>query len=437
MDNIPFINYLACIISRLTYFDNTDFLEKYTQSMNIQYLSKQLPKIKNIDEKNIFIPKTTHLLEISKSINSINYKKVVSFDSNNVKYIIISTSNFSSVYLIADKRSNSIFIAFRGTSSLKSGLSYLKITSILPFNVCDKNNDGYLVGIYKIVSEIFYTISEGIHFLINSFLQNNNVKLITTGHSLGGGCAQIFSYLWIKINPFSKICCITFGSPRVMNNSLIQKYIKLINKGKIQFKRIVTYGDPFAELPLNIKFLSPNKSFFHIDDTSDKLETFVVFCNNYKKTRKVICTSKNKTKRSRPKPRPSINNHSSYLSINYDKAAQGLTNLKKEIHRDTKLNTICRIIVGGENEPCKVSFFNLQNIKTPYKTFIKNITMKISKKLLTDYKHQDIYMNSEIFNELIKQSSIIDKDNLNPLKTDKYIDINEYIKNPNKKLMCL
>lgn len=434
MEDISLIIYLACIISRLVYFDNTNFLEKYTQIMNIQYLSKQLHKIKNIDEKHIFFPKTNHLLEISKSINSINYKNVDVLDSKDVKYIIISTSNFSSIYLIADKRTNTIFIAFRGTSSLKSGLSYLKITSILPFNVCDNNNDGYLVGIFKIVSEIFYTITEGIHFLLNHFLQNKNVKLITTGHSLGGGCAQIFSYLWIKMNPSSSICCITFGSPRVMNDSLIKKYIKLLNKDKIQFKRIVTYGDPFAELPFNIQYLSPNKTYFHIDEMSDKLNKVALFCSNYKKTRKLICNPKNTTKRAKP----SMKNHGNYLSINYDKAAQGLTNLKKEIHRGTNfLFTICRIIIGGENEPYRVSFFNLQNIKTPYKTVIKNITMKISKKILTDYKHQDIYMNSDIFNELIKQSSILEKDNLNPLKTDKYIDINEYIREPNKKLLCL
>ena len=72
MENISLITYLACIISRLSYFDNTNFLEKYTQIMDITYLSKQLHKIKDIDNQNIFTPKIQNILQINKSINSIN-----------------------------------------------------------------------------------------------------------------------------------------------------------------------------------------------------------------------------------------------------------------------------------------------------------------------------------------------------------------------------
>ena len=56
----------------MSYFDNTNFLEKYTQIMDITYLSKQLHKIKDIDNQNIFTPKIQNILQINKSINSIN-----------------------------------------------------------------------------------------------------------------------------------------------------------------------------------------------------------------------------------------------------------------------------------------------------------------------------------------------------------------------------
>ena len=114
-----------------------------------------------------------------------------------------------------------------------------------------------------------------------------------------------------------------------------------------------------------------------------------------------------------------------------------MTDLKKEIHRGHMLDTVCRIIIGGNNDPSSVSFYNLQKIKTPDSTFIESIKEKLSKKILTDYKHQDIYMNTDIFNKLITQSSVMEEDNLNPLKTDNYINIDEYINKLNKKLICI
>jgi hypothetical protein len=435
MEEISLITYFACIISRLVYFNNNNFLEKYRQIMDISNLSNQLIKIKHVNAVNIFKPKINNILQISDKINKINYAdnpfKIV--ESKNVKYIIISTSNYSSVYLIADKRTNTIFIAFRGTSSIKSGLSYTKITSSLPFRTCNQTKDGYLLGIFKIVSEIFYTISEGIHFLSNGFLKSKNSKLITTGHSLGGGCAQIFSYLWIKKHPSSTICCITFGSPRVMNGHLMEKYIKLINNHKIQFERIVTDGDPFPKIPPKTIGTSETRTYYHVDDMDTKLQKNALFCSNYKKTKKLHCDVKNKTKRAKI----NIKNHGNYLSINYDKAGQGLTDTKKEINRDSQYNTICRIIIGGDDDQPKVSFFNLQEIKTFNAGILKNITMKLSKTILTDYKHQDVYMNKAIFNKLIKESSIINKDDLNPLKTDNYVNVTEQIGKPKETLVCV
>ena len=168
MGEIPLITYLSCIMSRLAYFNNDQFLNKYVEIFNISELSGQFKKLKNLNfsKTDIFGLKTDNLLEISKQINKINYthKTDSNLSSSDIKYIIISTSNYSSVYLVADKRTNIIFIAFRGTSSIKSMLSYAKLTSFLQFITCNKktSKNGYMLGIFKIVGEIFYTISEGI-----------------------------------------------------------------------------------------------------------------------------------------------------------------------------------------------------------------------------------------------------------------------------------
>jgi hypothetical protein len=42
------------------------------------------------------------------------------------------------------------------------------------------------------------------------------------------------------------------------------------------------------------------------------------------------------------------------------------------------------------------------------------VIKKIKKRFTTDYKHQDIYMNTAIFNKLLKKSVALDDDNMNP-----------------------
>lgn len=437
--NISFVSYYACIISRLAYFNNDNFLQKYLQIMNIKYLENELNQFKNINISSIFDHHITNqnIVKISKEINYINYhnKRDKNIKTQYFKYFIISTSNYSSVYIIGDKRSNTIFVGFRGTSSPKSSLAYLKTSSILPYKICKKNNNRYLLGIYKIVTEIFYTINECINYIHNHFFNGEKIKLITTGHSLGGACAQIFSYLWASTTPTISIACITFGSPRVMNYNLVKKYNKLIKNKKIYFERIITDGDPFAKLPFHNINLPRIVKYYHVDDQNKHLNEHALFCSNYKKTKKLTCNLKSKTKRAKIDKK----NHGNYLAINYAKASQGLTNFKKEIKRNQYLNTICRIIIGGNSEETKVVFFDLQQLKTPHdNNFFSNMTRKIKKIIKTDYKYPDIYMNTSIFNMLIEKSDIIDNKNRNPLTTDNYVNVIDLIQDkPNKLLNCL
>ena len=288
---IPLLSLLSIIMARLSYFDNTHFLNKYLQICNIPELNNQIINLKNENITNIFDLKIKNMITINKKINKINYTDQKKLSSKNVQYICISTSNFSSVYIVADKLMNTIFICFRGTYSVKSGLSYLKLSSITPTNICKDSDDGYLLGVFKIIAEIFYTITESIHYLSTYFLKTTNFKLITTGHSLGGGGASIFAYLWVKQNPTLKITCITFGSPRVMNGPLIKKFNKLIHGKIIMFKRYITNGDPFAKLPITSKKFE--NSYYFPDDYDESLNFVAITCKNIKKTHKVLCNLKN------------------------------------------------------------------------------------------------------------------------------------------------
>jgi hypothetical protein len=418
----PLISYISSILSRLSYMNNTNFLHYYDEIFKVPELRDQLHKIKEVDDKDIFEPIINNIDKINNKINTITKKHLVHKvdDSSNVKYISISTSNYSSVYIVADKLMNTIFIAFRGTYSIKSALAYFKLTSIEPYKICKNNPSGLLLGIFKIVGEIFYTIKESIHFLSSTFLKNKNYKLVSTGHSLGGGCSQIFSYFLIKQNPKIKITCVTFGGPRVMNEHLVNIFNNFIERNIIMFRRYVTNGDPITLLPLTTK--RGNVSYYHPDEVNDKMINTAIVCKNVKKTQRVLCNLRNKTK----KHKPNLKFHGMYLGVSYDGAGEDITKITKEIIR-YRGNTVCRIIFGGNNEKSRAVFSLLDDLKTKTQThsIINEVITKLKKKFTTDYKHQDIYMNTTIFNKLLKKSVVLEDDNLNPTLFTELVEIEQ------------
>ena len=420
--DIPLISYISSILSRLSYMNNTNFLHYYDEIFKVKELRDQLHKIKEVDDKDIFDPIVNNIDIINKKINTITKKHLIhkSDDSSNVKYISISTSNYSSVYIVADKLTNTIFIAFRGTYSLKSALAYFKLTSIEPYKICKNNPGGLILGIFKIVGEIFYTIKESIHFLSSTFLKTKNYKLVSTGHSLGGGCSQIFSYFLVKQNPKIKITCVTFGGPRVFNKYLVDKFNNYIERNIIMFKRYVTNGDPITLLPLTRK--KGNDSYYHPDEENNKMDYTAIVCRNVKKTQKALCNLRNKSK----KQKPDLKFHGTYLGVSYSGAGEDILKTTKEIVRSHG-NTVCRIIFGGNNEKTRAVFFLLDDLKTKTKTndIVSEVITRLKKTFTTDYKHQDIYMNTRIFNDLLKKSVVLDDDNMNPTLFTELVEIDQ------------
>jgi hypothetical protein len=434
--DIPLITHTCAILSRLSYMDNSKFLRNYIEIFDIPELTKQLHKIKQIDVLNIFEPKINDISIINKQINEIIQKKYKdqTFNSSNVKYISISTSNYSSVYIVADKRLNTIFVCFRGTYSIKSAVSYLKLTSITPYKTCKGSNKGVLLGILKIIGEIFYTITESINFLSKNFLESTNYKLVTTGHSLGGGCSILFSYLIAKQNIKKSIVCLTFGAPRVMNKASINQFNKFVENNRILFRRYVENGDPISLLPFTTN--SGNNSYYHPDDKNEKMDYLAFSCENNKKTRKVNCNLYNKTKRKKPH----VKYHSNYIGVSYKNAGENLTNTKKEIQRNNENNesTICRITSGGDNEKFKAAFFELDQLKNKQTNKQNYFTRKLTKlkhTFTTNYKEQDVYMNKNNFEKILKESTELEEKNFNPLVFDKLVEINHLDKKPS--LYCL
>jgi hypothetical protein len=196
------------------------------------------------------------------------------------------------------------------------------------------------------------------------------------------------------------------------------------------FKRYINNGDPFAKLPITSKKFE--NSYYFPDDYDNSLDFVAITCRDNKKTRKIRCNLKTKTN----KRKIDIKYHGVYLGISYKSAANNISDLNKEIKRDSNDDTICRIIIGGNNENFKAVFFNLNDAKIKKQGIISSKISKIKKTFFKiDYKHQDIYINKKMFEKLIKNSSELDNTNLNPLISEKLVKIQH--NNPKQDLICI
>ena len=260
-----------------------------------------------------------------------------------------------------------IFVSFRGTYSPKTAASYTKLSSITPTQL--SNGDGFLFGIYKLVMEVSHCIIEGIFDLKQRRFKDKRVSIITCGHSLGGGMATIFSYVWKLISVelssrfevFSEIGCISIGAPRIFNTSASDRYCQLVEKGKIHYRRITNIGDPVSALPLS-KFM-----FQHPCSTNQKARAgiyqecrsnakgsypFVSISDN-----PLTCSSTGTKNTTTPAA------HMLYLNISFVKAlnpVQFLTGLGPD-SIEVK-NPQARIVFYNEN--IKEVFFNMEDVRS-------------------------------------------------------------------------
>jgi len=330
--DVHFISFLGAVLSRLAYFDDNKFLDKYSQIMGPVIQPKILQAINNVasnnlgallDDETIFgLNKTTTdifsnyeyqfrgknfidfiNLNMPQNINIINGDLTGNLDlkipgqktvPGTVKYISISWSNYGEIYVVADKRmSNTIFLIFRGPYSVKAAALFSNPSSLIPLTVCKDSQskpETFLYGIFKASSEMIHTIIETIRYLATDFLgatTPNSVKIFTTGHSLGAAMCTNFAYLWMGIkktypynsSPYNvladNLVCISLGSPRCMGDSVAKKFCDFAMEQKILYLRITTRGDPIVNLPYGTGFIHPCS----YDKTNQKRKLVSEDCN--------------------------------------------------------------------------------------------------------------------------------------------------------------
>jgi hypothetical protein len=478
---VPFITFICVILSKLAYLPDCGFLPRYEQifgekkiANSSRYCNNAQPFIK-LDSDIEYNPIPTSIFNAIKDANiedifndskifkkcqdinfytdSVSNEKFVDFikyaeffnilngstnkrkikerfqggggGSKNkyVQYISLAWSNYSIIYIVADKRSNTIFIVYRGTASFKGITSYINFNTFNKNGPCD-SDEAFIPGIFKITTEAIHTLLESVFYLATHFLKataNNSVKVLATGHSLGGAMASIFAYLYTGIRNNNKsdisnlsvlskqIVCISVGAPRCINDATLKKYNHFINQNLIMYRRLVTKGDPVPQMP--------HKAYFGYHHPGDDLKTKngLIFCEStysglygnfidYDKSSN--CKSKEDSIGS---VRSFIGQHNQYDHLNYlyvsylSLVPVGFKT--NEIDREPGSgDTVMRVILGSNKYGTKIAFFNL--VKSRGANYKKPLL-----KFLVDVHNQDILMTHKAFLKLISLMKPNNNDN--------------------------
>jgi hypothetical protein len=453
-EHVNFICFYGSVLSRLSYFDDTQFAMLYANIFGNVIPTSMLHSINNspdIMNDNLTFPDIVDKCEKYVDFNKLNMPQRINhiigeskYAGNDVsitqklptylKYISLAWSRYGEVYILVDLRmKDCIWVLFRGTYSNKTAAAYTKLSSIVPLTVCKQRNEKYLYGIFEITVECIHTIIESMNYLAEMYL-NPDAKIYTIGHSLGGAMSTIFTYLWQSINNDRKyrfhktICCLSYGAPRCFNSVVSNNFCKYIKSGHIIYKRIVTRGDPVPALPS--KYI-PQATYSHpCSDMIKVLPKITLNCGdtmNYlsvkpKYNDNLLC----KTKKQHGYIALNPMAHSNYLNILFLKAISIRAFLTgffrwttREIMPDQKGNSICRVI-----------FFNGMRYKSGF--------FQLSSVSGDDKLREDIFMTNDIFKRIIKMATVLNMEmGVLPMNcNDNVIDVKELANRSQESLVC-
>lgn len=467
---LPFLSFYCSILSRLSYFSAEHFLQAYLETMGPIIPNKLLTYINDSEAGDLLpsLPAGVGSLDGTAQGNIIladdtiptytfGGKKFVDytdyaekFNKNNeprekkpykvmppteidkttdhiVAYTMVSTSNYGGNFILIDTRMpKCIFVIFRGTYSGKSAGAYTKPSSLKPSIIKKDIKDGKkyasLKGIHKLLYDDLNAIFEAMGRLVDLYLRPKNadgkpgnlpeksIKVITTGHSLGGGLSTLFAASFYEL-PFNrayrdeprfkalnpKITCVSIAAPRVLDDAYCQILANRIREKEMFYQRMIVKTDPVPSLPPsvklgNLKFSHPCDS-LPISDPVRKSVTLRLTSRLKIPMLKINYNGAPEAKNVKPNTRlprpPNPLAHTEYMYVQFTKAVnvgafmsstfmpKKLKDAMKkekrmEIERDKKGNTMVRILNGhvhiqpGDSEPKiinEIAMYNLTQLR--------------------------------------------------------------------------
>ncbi len=296
----------------------------------------------------------------------------------------IATSNYSQCYVLADTRMpNVIGVVFRGTYSAKSAASfllpkYMKLSTILA-----KNNIQVSAGVYKIMIEMVHTIINTIEDVKAQLQQKTNttgdIKVIVTGHSLGGGLATLFSYVYMKTTTIqkNKLCCVSIGAARVLNPAAAKDFCNMCTTDKLfEYIRLTNYRDPVVNMPY-----PPMSGYAHpCDDSNQQVNNTLIYkecvaqAKNSASTRclplrntmtsdyniALDCTNTKKTSWLGAVFKSPLGYHAMYLGMLFTSVAKLFSLAMSLNQKSVEINRY------GTDTACKLCFFDGKYFKVSY-----------------------------------------------------------------------
>jgi hypothetical protein len=185
-----------------------------------------------------------HCVNIAQSsyvVSSVDQWNCITCDQS-VKLEYVVEENGARALQGYDGYTNSIFVAFRGSSNLQNWLDNIQISKISPYNDKSINVEK---GFYKAYNYVKHELISNLPILAEKY---NTNRLLITGHSLGAAMATLMTYDIITLfSDYTVSYLINFGSPRVGNPAFVSSFNQHTNS--ITHYRITHYHDIVPHVP--------------------------------------------------------------------------------------------------------------------------------------------------------------------------------------------
>lgn len=164
---------------------------------------------------------------------------------NHLRYISSSPESNEDCQLYVWTQNGTAYVTFRGTSSIQDVMADLRI--------CQHNLKNK-VKIHAGFFQQYTSIEQELMQYLDSYDMEYD-KIHVCGHSLGGALSQLACVFLARRYAHKKICCHTFGSPRVGN----KHFVKAFSMSVHQHYRCVNKEDFITMIPPRMKMWShPN-----------------------------------------------------------------------------------------------------------------------------------------------------------------------------------